>query len=105
MSWILILYFTCAVGCGEPASLTLPFVYDTEQVCTEAGNVWLRPKANPTRTVASFSCGNGSGGGPGQASLPHKREYGATAPGECAIGFSEETCRRRGLKYNPPRQN
>ena len=26
-------------------------------------------------------------------------------PGECAIGFSEETCRRRGQKYNPPRQN
>jgi len=30
---------------------------------------------------------------------------GATDPGECAIGFSEETCRRRGQKYNPPRQN
>ena len=26
-------------------------------------------------------------------------------PGECAIGFSEETCRRRGQRYNPPRQN
>ena len=26
-------------------------------------------------------------------------------PGECAIGSSEETCRRRGQKYNPPRQN
>ena len=25
--------------------------------------------------------------------------------GECAKGFSEETCRRRGQKYNPPRQN
>ena len=25
--------------------------------------------------------------------------------GECAIGFSEETCRRRGQKYNPSRQN
>ena len=25
--------------------------------------------------------------------------------GECAIGFSEETCRRRGQKYNPPRQD
>jgi hypothetical protein len=28
-----------------------------------------------------------------------------TDPGECAIGFSEETCRRRGQKYNPPRQD
>ena len=26
-----------------------------------------------------------------------------TDPGECAIGFSEETCRRRGQKYNPPK--
>ena len=25
--------------------------------------------------------------------------------GECAKGFSEETCRRRGQKYNPPGQN
>ena len=25
--------------------------------------------------------------------------------GECVIGSSEETCRRRGQKYNPPRQN
>jgi hypothetical protein len=24
---------------------------------------------------------------------------------ECAKGFSEETCRRRGQKYNPPGQN
>src|SRR5262249_21484209 len=25
--------------------------------------------------------------------------------GECAKGFSEETCRRRGQRYNPPRQD
>ena len=25
--------------------------------------------------------------------------------GECAIGSSEETCRRRGQRYNPPRQD
>jgi hypothetical protein len=25
--------------------------------------------------------------------------------GECAKGFSEETCRRRGQKYKPPGQN
>jgi len=24
--------------------------------------------------------------------------------GECAVGMSEETCRRRGQTYNPPRQ-
>jgi hypothetical protein len=28
-----------------------------------------------------------------------------TDPGECAVGFSEETCRRRGQRYNPPRQD
>jgi hypothetical protein len=28
-----------------------------------------------------------------------------TDPGECAIGVSEETCRRRGQKYNPPPKN
>ena len=56
MSWILVLYFTCRLGCGEPASVELPFVYVTEQECTEAGNVWRSPKANPTRTVASFAC-------------------------------------------------
>ena len=56
MSWILILYFTCGVGCTEPASVTLPFVYVTEQGCEEAGNAWLSPRANPTRTVASFAC-------------------------------------------------
>jgi hypothetical protein len=104
MSWILVLYFTCGLGCGAPGSVALPQTYATQQECTAAGNVWLSPSANPTRTVASFSCGSGSGGGTtGQA--PRKREYGVTAPGECAIGFSEETCRRRGLKYNPPRQN
>ena len=27
------------------------------------------------------------------------------AGGECAKGFSEETCRRRGQTYNPPGQN
>jgi hypothetical protein len=32
---------------------------------------------------------------------PQREEY----VGECAIGMSEETCRRRGQKYNPPRQN
>ena len=56
MSWILILYFTCGVGCGEPVSLTLPFVYATEQGCEEASYVWLSSNANPTRTVATFAC-------------------------------------------------
>ena len=56
MSWTLVLYFACAVGCGGPASVTLPFVYVTEQECTEAGNEWLSPDANPMQAVASFTC-------------------------------------------------
>jgi hypothetical protein len=56
MNWILVLYFTCGVGCAEPASVTLPFVYATERGCDEAGNVWMSRNANPTRSVASFAC-------------------------------------------------
>ena len=56
MSWILVLYFTCGVNCGEPISVVLPLTYASQQECTEAGNVWLSPNANPTRTVASFAC-------------------------------------------------
>ena len=36
--------------------MTLPFVYASQQECTEAGDVWLSRNANPTRTVASFAC-------------------------------------------------
>jgi len=103
MSWKLVLYFTCAAGCGEPASVALPQTYASQQECTAAGNAWLSPNANPRHAVARFSCGDGSGSGTGQAPLRSKREYGAGGPGECAKGFSEETCRRRGQQYNPPR--
>ena len=106
MSWMLVLYFTCGVGCGAPGSVALPQTYATEQECIVAGNVWLSPNANPTQAIANFNCNNGSGGGAGQAPLRRRPEsVGVTDPGECAIGFSEETCRRRGQKYNPPRQN
>ena len=56
MGWILVLYFTCGEGCGWPISLALPLTYASQQECTDAGNVWLSRKANPTRTVASFAC-------------------------------------------------
>jgi hypothetical protein len=55
-SWTLILYFACGVGCGGPASVTLPLVYATQQQCTEAGSAWLSPNANRMHTVASFAC-------------------------------------------------
>ena len=56
MGWILVLYFTCGEGCGWPISLALPLTYASQQECTEAGNVWLSPSANPMQTVASFTC-------------------------------------------------
>jgi hypothetical protein len=46
---------------------------------------------------------------PGYTNAIGSESIGVTDPtgyvGECAIGSSEETCRRRGQKYNPPRQN
>ena len=56
MSWKLVLYFTCAAGCGEPASVALPLTYASQQECIVAGNVWLNPNANPTQAIASFNC-------------------------------------------------
>ena len=56
MSWKLVLYFTCGVHCGEPASVALPQTYASQQECTAAGNAWLSPNANPTQAVASFTC-------------------------------------------------
>ena len=102
MSWKLVLYFTCGFGCGDPISAALPQTYATQQECTAAGNLWLSPNANPMQAVANFNCNNGSGGGTARR---RPESVGVSDPGECAIGFSEETCRRRGQKYNPPRQN
>jgi hypothetical protein len=56
VGWILILYFTCGVGCADTASVALPLIYASQQQYTEAGNVWLTPNANPMQTVASFTC-------------------------------------------------
>jgi len=83
MSWMLVLYYTCGRGCGAPVSVALPQTYATQQECTAAGNVWLNPNANPTRTVANFNCNNGSGGGTPLRRRPES--VGVTDPGECAI--------------------
>jgi hypothetical protein len=56
--WTLVIYFTCRVGCADPASFPPPVVYATEQECTEAGNRWLN---NPMRSVASFACNHVKG--------------------------------------------
>ena len=63
------------------------------------------------RTLNNFGVTNPNAG-PGECAIGSSEEtcrrresFGVTDPGECALGFSEETCRRRGQKYNPPRQN
>ena len=60
------------------------------------------------RTLNNFGVTNPNAG-PGECAIGSSEEtcrrresFGATDPGECAIGFSEETCRRRGQTYNPP---
>src|SRR6516165_2058026 len=63
------------------------------------------------RTLNNFGLTNPNAG-PGECAIGSSEEtcrrresFGVMDPGECAIGSSEETCRRRGQKYNPPRQN
>ena len=63
------------------------------------------------RTLNNFGLTNPNAG-PGECAIGSSEEtcrrresFGVTDPGECALGFSEETCRRRGQKYNPPHQN
>jgi len=55
MKYVLTLIFSCGGGCGSPAQVTLPTLYMTHQECLAAGNVWLSPNANPTRTVVNGS--------------------------------------------------
>jgi hypothetical protein len=40
-----------------------------------------------------------------QRSLNETAGRRASDPGECAVGMSEETCRRRGQEYIPPRKD
>ena len=68
-------------------------------------------KYEQPRTLNNFGVTNPNAG-PGECAIGSSEEtcrrresFGVTDPGECALGFSEETCRRRGQKYNPPRQN
>jgi len=56
VTFVLTLIFTCGVGCGTPARVTLAQTYPTKQACQQAGAVWLSPAANPTKTVRAFTC-------------------------------------------------
>ena len=64
MKYLLTLLFSCGLGCGEPAQVTLPTLYVTYQECLAAGEIWVSPNANPmtavngdlARTVWRFQC-------------------------------------------------
>jgi|SRR5215472_12319123 len=53
MQYLLTLLFSCGLGCGEPAQVTLPTLYVTYQECLAAGQIWVSPNANPTPTVVN----------------------------------------------------
>ena len=54
MTWLLVLYFTCAAECGHPTHATLPG-YASQEACNDAGSVWMSPAANPTQAVKGFA--------------------------------------------------
>ena len=55
MTWLLVLYFTCAAECGYPTHATLPG-YASQEACNNAGSVWMSPAANPTQALRGFGC-------------------------------------------------
>ena len=55
MTWLLVLYFTCAYECGYPTHVTFPG-YASQEACTQAGNVWMSPAANPMNALRGFGC-------------------------------------------------
>ena len=55
MTWLLVLYFTCAYECGYPTHVTF-HRYASQEACTQAGNVWMSPAANPMNALRGFSC-------------------------------------------------
>jgi hypothetical protein len=59
MTWLLVLNFACAAECGSPTKFTFPR-YASQEACTQAGNVWMRPEANPMNALRGFGCYQGS---------------------------------------------
>jgi hypothetical protein len=87
------------------------YMWREQRVYIDPNAVQERQKYEQPRTLNNFGVTNPNAG-PGECAIGSSEEtcrrresFGVTDPGECAIGFSEETCRRRGQKYNPPRQN
>jgi hypothetical protein len=59
MTWLLVLYFTCAYECGYPTHVTFPG-YASQQACTNDGNLWMSPAANSMQVLRGFGCYQGS---------------------------------------------
>ena len=59
MTWLLVLNFACAAECGSLTKFTFPR-YASQEACTQAGNVWMRPEANPMNALRGFGCYQGS---------------------------------------------
>ena len=72
--WVLVLIFIC---CGTPTSAVV-HEYPTLEACFAAGNVWISPAANPSKTVARYTCnqlasgsaGDGNGTVPAVGTMP-----------------------------------
>lgn len=56
MKYMLVIYFTCGVGCGTPSHVNLPTVYKTYAACAKAGAAWTAPAANPTKAISLYRC-------------------------------------------------
>jgi hypothetical protein len=55
MTWLLVLYFTCAWECGYPTHVTFRG-YASQEACNNAGSVWMSSAANPTQALRGFGC-------------------------------------------------
>ena len=87
------------------------YMWREQRLYIDPNAVQERQNYEQPRTLNNFGVTNPNAG-PGECAIGSSEEtcrrresFGVTDPGECAIGFSEETCRRRGQRYNPPRQN
>jgi hypothetical protein len=58
MTYALVLFFKCGLGCGYPAYIVMSPRYKTYEQCDVAGRQWLSPNANPRGALARYECSN-----------------------------------------------
>ena len=56
MSYVLVLMFACGTGCGQPASITIPTAFHSEQDCQKWGKEWTAHPANPQWALKGYEC-------------------------------------------------